>query len=149
MTFCLRERVWKALKQVEGNIREHCISVEETAEKEILAQGFPNQFAQVILNVLNNSRDALVERRVPNPVIWVEVSRNENYSLVTIKDNAGGIPPDIIGRIFDPYFTTKKEGSGIGLYMSRNIIEQNMSGRLTVRNDEEGAVFCLELCPAG
>jgi signal transduction histidine kinase len=149
MRFCLKERVWKSLKLVEGNFREHCISVKVTAEEEILAQGFPNQFAQVILNVLNNARDALVERKIPDPVIWIEVSRNENYSLVTIKDNAGGIPPEIIGRIFDPYFTTKKEGTGIGLYMSRNIIEQNMSGRLTVRNDEEGAVFCLELCPAG
>jgi len=146
--FSPREKVRQSLKLVEGNLREHCISVKVSAGEEIFALGFPNQFAQVVLNLLNNSRDALVERKVPDPTIWIEVSNDGISSLVTVKDNAGGIPTDIIHRVFDPYFTTKKEGTGIGLYMSRNIIEKNMSGRLTVRNEEEGAVFRLELCPA-
>ncbi|MDD2337383.1 MAG: MASE3 domain-containing protein [Geobacteraceae bacterium] len=149
VAFSLREKIRQSLKLMEGTLREHCISVKVSAGEEILALGFPNQFAQVVLNLLNNSRDALTERKVPNPTIWIEVSHDRMSSLVTIRDNAGGIPNDIIHRVFDPYFTTKEEGTGIGLYMSRNIIEQNMSGRLTVRNDEEGAVFCLELCPVG
>jgi len=147
-TFNLSDKVRHSLALVEGNLREQGITVNFSAEEEVLALGFPNQFAQVVLNLLNNSRDALVERKTPNPTIWIDISNNATSSLVTIKDNAGGIPADIMPRVFDPYFTTKKEGTGIGLYMSRTIIEKNMAGRLTVRNDEEGAIFCLELCPA-
>lgn len=146
--FSLSKKVRQSLALVENNLREQSISVNVSAEEDVLALGFPNQFAQVILNLLNNSRDALLERKVPDPTIWIEVSKDGMTSLVTIKDNAGGIPADIIHRIFDPYFTTRKEGTGIGLSMSRTIIEKNMAGRLTVRNDQVGAVFTLELCPA-
>lgn len=146
--FNLSEKVRQLLALVESNLREQGISVSVSAGAEVLALGFPNQFAQVVLNLLNNSRDALVERKVPNPSIWIEISTDGSSALVTIKDNAGGIPTDILHRVFDPYFTTREEGTGIGLYMSRTIIEQNMSGRLTVRNEKEGAVFTLELCPA-
>jgi len=145
VTFSLREVTWKSLSLVEGSFREQCISVEVAAAEDVFAAGYPNQFAQVVLNILNNSRDALVERKVPNPTVRIEVSRNGERSVVTIRDNAGGIPVDIIHRVFDPYFTTKQDGTGIGLYMSRNIIERNMSGSLTVRNEEHGAAFCMEL----
>jgi len=145
VTFSLREVIWKSLTLVEGSFREQCISLEVSAEEDVLGVGYPNQFAQVVLNILNNSRDALVERKAPNPRIMIEVSRKCERSLVTIRDNAGGIPADIIHRVFDPYFTTKKEGTGIGLFMSRHIIERNMSGTLTVRNEEEGAAFSLVL----
>jgi signal transduction histidine kinase len=145
VTFSLREVIWKSLTLVEGSFREQCISLEVSAEEDVLGVGYPNQFAQVVLNILNNSRDALVERKAPNPRIVIEVSRRCERSLVTIRDNAGGIPADIIHRVFDPYFTTKKEGTGIGLFMSRHIIERNMSGTLTVRNEEEGAAFSLVL----
>ncbi|MGA7828812.1 MAG: MASE3 domain-containing protein [Geobacteraceae bacterium] len=149
ISFNLTEKVRQSLKLVEETLREHCISVEVYAEEEILALGFPNQFAQVVLNILSNSRDVLVERKVQNPTIRIEVSQSEKYPLVTIKDNAGGIPPEIIDQIFDPFFTTKEEGNGIGLYMSKNIMEQSMSGRITVHNEKEGALFTLELNPAG
>lgn len=145
VTFSLRDVTWKSLSLVEGSFREQCISVEVAAEEEVVAVGYPNQFAQVVLNILNNSRDALVERKVPNPKVRIEVSRNRERPFVTIRDNAGGIPVDIIHRVFDPYFTTKQDGTGIGLYMSRHIIERNMSGSLTVRNEEHGAAFCMEL----
>lgn len=149
VAFSPSEKVRQLLALVEGNLREKNISVIVSAEEKVLALGFPNQFAQVVLNLLNNSRDALVERKVPNPKIWIDISKNGTSSLVMIKDNAGGIPPDIMHRIFEPYFTTREEGTGIGLSMSRTIIEQNMSGRITVRNDNEGALFTLELFPAG
>lgn len=146
--FSPREKVRQSLALVEGTLREQGIAVSVSAGEEILALGFPNQFAQVVLNLLNNSRDALIERKVPDPTIWIEISNNETSLLVTVKDNAGGIPADIMHRVFEPYFTTRIEGTGIGLYMSKTIIEQNMSGRLTVRNEQEGAIFILELCPA-
>ena len=146
-SFSLNEKIRQSLKLVEGTLRDHCIFVEVSPADEVLALGFPNQFAQVVLNILSNSRDVLVERKVQNPTISIEVSKSNRYSLVAIKDNAGGIPQAIIDRIFDPYFTTKQEGCGIGLYMSRNIIEQNMAGRISVRNEGEGALFTIELCP--
>ena len=67
--------------------------------------------------------------------------------MLSIADNAGGIPDDIIGKVFDPYFTTKgpQAGTGVGLFMSKNIIEKNMGGLLTVRNFKEGAEFRIEI----
>ncbi len=145
VVFSPRDVIRNLLRLVEGSLREHRISV-EVVEKDVpLTVGYPNQFAQVVLNILNNSRDALVERGVPDPWIRIELSGKGERSVITIMDNAGGIPADIMPRVFDPYFTTKKNGTGIGLHMSRTIIERNMSGSLTVRNEAEGAVFCLEL----
>jgi len=143
--FSPREVIRNSLRLVEGSLREHRISVEVIEHGELPAVGYPNQFAQVVLNILSNARDALVERKVSNPLIRVELSLNAERSVITIRDNAGGIPSDIMHRIFDPYFTTKKDGTGVGLHMSRTIIERNMSGSLTVRNEAEGAAFCLEL----
>ena len=75
------------------------------------------------------------------------MDREGDKVIALIRDNAGGIPEEIIGRVFDPYFTTKEEGkgTGIGLYMAKMIIERNMGGRITVRNTDEGAEFRLEL----
>lgn len=143
--FSIWEGITKSLKLAEGSFLEHCISVTVEGEEDITIPGYPNQFAQVILNLLSNSREALVERNIANPTIGIEISRKGERTVITIRDNAGGIPPEIIERIFDPYFTTKKNGTGIGLYMSRNIVEQNMAGKITVRNDEEGAIFTLHL----
>lgn len=145
VTFSPREVIRNSLRLVEGNLRERRISVEVIEHGELPAVGYPNQFAQVVLNILSNARDALVERNVPDPWIRVELSVQGDRSVITIRDNAGGIPLDVMPRIFDPYFTTKKDGTGIGLHMSRTIIERNMSGSLTARNETEGAAFCLEL----
>lgn len=145
VTFNPRDVILKSLRLVEGSLKEHRITVKLVEHGELLAVGYPNQFAQVVLNLLSNSRDALTERKVPAPWIRIELSGSGERAVITIRDNAGGIPVDIIHRIFDPYFTTKRDGTGIGLHMSRTIIEENMSGRLTVRNEAEGAAFSLEL----
>jgi len=94
-----------------------------------------------------NARDALVEHAVDKPLISIHVFAEGSTSVVTITDNAGGISEEILGRIFDPYFTTKgpDKGTGIGLYMAKTIIEKNMGGRLTVRNTSSGAEFRIEV----
>ncbi|KJU87584.1 multi-sensor signal transduction histidine kinase [Candidatus Magnetobacterium bavaricum] len=118
---------------------------------ELKCTGYPNEFKQVILNIINNSRDAITIRRNPRAYsegnIKITVCKEDLAIAVIISDNGGGIPEDVIGRIFEPYFTTKPSdiGTGIGLYMSRTIIETNMGGRLTVRNIAEGAEFKITM----
>ncbi|QWV99349.1 PAS domain S-box protein [Geomonas nitrogeniifigens] len=109
--------------------------------------GFPNEYSQVLINILMNAKDALLERKVANPKIVVRLERKEGKSVLSIEDNAGGIPDDIIDKVFDPYFTTKgpDKGTGIGLFMSKIIVEKNMKGSLTVCNTEQGARFCIEV----
>jgi len=107
-----------------------------------------NEAKQVILNILKNAEDALLEKNIENPTITIESSCNidHNKPILYIKDNAGGIAEDIIDKIFDPYFSTKKEknGTGLGLYMSKIIIQDHCDGVLSVYNDDDGAVFKIE-----
>lgn len=105
--------------------------------------GCPNQFCQVLFNIMNNARDAFITKRVSSPMITIDIGMEEGRCVVTITDNAGGIPEDIIPKIFDPYFTTKgpDKGTGVGLYMSKMIIEKNMGGILSARNVGGGAQF--------
>jgi C4-dicarboxylate-specific signal transduction histidine kinase len=94
-----------------------------------------------------NARDALLEREPAEPRVIVRAWMEGGKSVVTIADNAGGVDNNIIDNIFDLYFTTKENemGTGIGLFISKNIIEKNMGGSLTVRNTGEGAEFRIEV----
>ncbi|QWR78464.1 sensor histidine kinase [Candidatus Magnetomonas plexicatena] len=128
------------------------VSVNVEQDALLIVLGYPNEFKQVVLNILNNSKDAIVSKKKISfrirGCINVNIGNNEDKSkiITTISDNGGGIPDDVIGQIFEPYFTTKeKEGTGIGLYMSKTIIETNMGGSLTVRNIEGGAEFSIIL----
>jgi PAS domain S-box-containing protein len=112
--------------------------------------GYENEFKQVVLNLVNNSKDAIFEKKELNSgLIKIEVFqetkkiKNQEYIKILVSDNGGGIPENSIKKIFEPYFTTKgdKKGTGIGLYMSKTIIEKNMNGKLSVFNDSNGAVF--------
>jgi C4-dicarboxylate-specific signal transduction histidine kinase len=117
------------------------------ADTEVQVNGIPNEFSQVILNILMNAKDALLERKVAAPRVKVRLFSEDGNVVLTISDNGGGIPPEIMDKIFDPYFTTKgpDKGTGIGLFMSKTIIEKNMNGTLSVRNTKEGAEFRIEV----
>ena len=108
---------------------------------------YKNELKQVFVNILNNAKDALIEHKIKDPHISIKTSCNNNSVSVVFSDNAGGIPKDIIDKVFEPYFTTKFQtaGTGIGLYMSKTIIENNIGGALDVHNDSNGAVFTIEL----
>jgi signal transduction histidine kinase len=103
----------------------------------------------VLLNIIKNAEDILVERKIKNPYIEISAyfDKKEKLCVLEIKDNAGGIREDIIDKIFNPYFTTKDErnGTGLGLYMSKQIVEERLKGRLIAYNDDKGAVFRIEL----
>jgi len=98
---------------------------------------YKNEYKQVILNLISNAKDVLLQREIKHPKIFIEIDEKS----VKISDNAGGIKLQNIQQIFEPYFSTKKQGLGIGLYMSKLIIEKNMGGKMEVENGEEGAVF--------
>jgi len=108
---------------------------------------YPNEIKQVVLNLIKNAEDILIDREIENPVITLETKCIEDKKIIIVKDNAKGIPLDIIEKIFDPYFSTKKEkdGTGLGLYMSKTIIEEHCGGKLTVLNDKDGAIFTISL----
>lgn len=141
------EIVEKSLAIVSASFEQNGITVRIVNDGTVPMTGFGIEFSQVILNILNNAKDVLTERGTPEPAVdircWCENGRN----VITIRDNAGGIPEEILDKIFDPYFTTKfkSQGTGIGLYMSKMIIEKYMGGRLSVRNTHEGAEFSIEL----
>jgi len=108
--------------------------------------GQRNLLMHVILNLINNSKDALLSSEVPNPEIAVKV--NEDCSKVTVQDNAKGVDPDIEHLIFDAHFSTKgNSGGGIGLDMCKRIIEENFHGRLELINSPNGAAFVMHLHP--
>jgi C4-dicarboxylate-specific signal transduction histidine kinase len=104
---------------------------------------FEGELKQVILNLIKNAEDALIEKKIENPQITITI----NDSKLDVQDNAGGIPKDIIDKIFNPYFSTKtnKDGTGLGLYMSKTIVEEHCNGKLTVCNENGGAKFTIDL----
>jgi len=145
--FDLAKTVEKILLLVEGSLSDKGIKVRVSAQEVPLLTGYPNEFSQVLLNILNNAKDAFSGRQVEEPSVSVQIGTEHGRSFVTITDNAGGIPEGILDRIFEPYFTTKEQGkgTGIGLYMSKKIVEKTMNGSLTVRNTELGAEFRIEV----
>jgi len=145
--FNLHDTIEKTMSLLEGSFNSQQIHISIVAREHPLICGYPNEFSQVLLNILINARDAIVERKIEKPEILISLRTEGSRAVVTISDNAGGIPEEIIGKIFDPYFTTKgpQAGTGVGLFMSKNIIEKNMGGSLTARNTPAGAEFRIEV----
>ncbi|WP_457597406.1 FIST N-terminal domain-containing protein [Hydrogenimonas sp.] len=116
-------------------------------EREALVKGSPNDLKQVLLNLVYNAIDVLKERRVPDPTIKIEVKYNRKWVNIIVRDNGGGIEPKILEKIFEPYFTTKYKarGTGLGLYMSKMIVEKRLKGKISARNTRHGAAFWIEL----
>jgi signal transduction histidine kinase len=102
---------------------------------------------QVIINIINNSKDILIEKKIKNPWIELDLFIKDNYVFISIEDNGGGIPEDIMPKIFIPYFTTKHEsqGTGLGLHMSKKIVHNSLKGSLYVENTKNGAKFFIKL----
>jgi len=142
-----RHVVERTLTLIEGNLADKGIKVEVSSDDAPAITGHPNEFSQVLLNIMNNAMDAFSKWEGMNPLIRVKISSTGGKAVVTVADNAGGIPPEILARIFEPYFTTKEQGkgTGIGLFMAKNIVEKSMNGSLTARNGDAGAEFRIEV----
>lgn len=103
--------------------------------------GYENEFSQVILNLLTNAKDIFIEKKIKNPEIKIVLEER----IILISDNAGGIDKKIEEKIFEPYFSTKPDGSGIGLYMSKTIIEKSFQGKLYFKNSGKDSLFFIDL----
>ncbi len=123
-----------------GNID---ISVE--GDDEVYIDGYANEYKQVMLSILQNAKDAFKSQVNSHKYIHIMVKREKEHTLVSISDNAGGIPKEIKDEIFTQYITTKTQGSGLGLYIAKSVIENNMQGKLWVESSEIGAAFFIEL----
>ncbi len=135
----------RAVELVHASFRSAGIRLSLELEPGCLIEGYANEFSQVMLNLFNNARDILVERCAVVPEITVTARNEYGQIKIAVEDNAGGIPADIIEKIFDPYFTTKhkSQGVGLGLYMSKMIIEGKMGGLIEAGNSSGGARFQL------
>ena len=145
------EVIDEGLSIVKDSLKNNHISVndqvhceEDCGRKVHISQ---HEFAQVIINILNNAKDVLVQRKVEDP--WIKINHNfeKDIAIITIEDNGGGIPEDILPKIFEPYFTTKHKstGTGLGLHMAYKIITESMNGKLYAKNTNNGAKFYIEL----
>lgn len=145
--FSITEIVHQTLSLLQVSLNTMQIRTTLVSDCDAVVNGFPSEYAQVLLNIVGNAKDALVTGQVADPTITIEIGKEGDLSVVTITDNAGGIPEEILDKIFDPYFTTKGPdcGTGVGLYMSKIIIEKNMGGSLTARNVAGGAQFRIEV----
>ncbi len=126
----------------------HNIKVKIIAPQEPISLfGYPNDFSQVILNILDNAKDILVERNIKLPQIVIETKYEQNHMIISIKDNGGGIDKDIVDRLFDIHFTTKNKagGSGLGLYISKLIIENKFMGDIYASNCADGGEFFIKI----
>ncbi|HEY5521983.1 MAG TPA: HAMP domain-containing sensor histidine kinase, partial [Desulfuromonadaceae bacterium] len=147
VAFSVNQVIARSLSLIEKSFTDQKIGITLHHEGDPMANGYPNEYAQVLLNILMNARDALVEHNVDDALITIHTYAEGGKTVVSITDNARGIADEIMNRLFDPYFTTKEpdKGTGIGLFMSKTIIEKNMGGRLTVRNTGSGAEFRIEV----
>lgn len=142
LTACI-ESVKVLLKD---ELTKNQIEIQQREQDDIIIYGFENEFKHLILNLINNAKDAFIENGIKKRVIAIGFNETSEHILLQVVDNAGGIPEHIIKDIFNPNVTTKgdKEGTGIGLYMSSQIAQKHQ-GKLSVQNTKDGARFTLTL----
>lgn len=143
--FYLNKVINSIMTIVSSGLQNNNINVEINIDDNITLKTYLNEYQQVILNILKNAKDILIEKNIKNPLIKMEAKIDETHIILTIEDNGGGVFVEPLNKIFEPYFTTKSksDGTGIGLYMSKIIVEKNMQGILKVENTNLGAKFYI------
>ncbi len=138
--FSLKKSILDSTSLLKGVFFQHNMEVELFCKKDVLISGYPNQFSQVIINILNNAKEAILLNKESEGKIFIFINAytqlNKRFANVLIIDNGGGVDESKMERIFEPYFTTKHQtiGTGIGLYMSKRIIEEQFLGQIKVKN---------------
>lgn len=140
--FSLSESIEDALSIFSISLKNHNIDVRFEYRGQQKAFGNQNEFSQAVLNILTNARDTFVEKRIENRKLYITIKETPMFYSAEILDNGGGIESLLADKIFDPYFTTRPNGTGLGLYMTKMILE-NMNGSVKVENKGSGACFLL------
>jgi len=139
-SFSIKEAIEEVSNIQNAQLKNHNIQLNIIGEDFIL-NSYKSEFQQVIMNIIGNSKDALIQRKIIAPYIEITINKDK----ITIEDNGGGISKDIQNRIFEPYFTTKDQGkgTGMGLYLCRMIIKDNMNGDISFKNNKHGVAFSI------
>ncbi len=134
--FTLKSDIDSFLHLIEGSLRQEEISIILDIDENISIDGYPNELVQCFINIYNNSKDAFIENKVSDKHLFISSKQNKDSIQIILQDNAKGIPEDIIGKIFEPYFTTKHkmQGTGLGLHMTYTLIVEGMNGHIEVNN---------------
>jgi signal transduction histidine kinase len=145
--FRVEQVIAKTVQITDESLKKDGITLHVSSTGDPQINGYPNEYSQVLMSLILNAKDAFQEQRTANPRITVRSWSENDRSVLTITDNGGGIKAKIMDKIFDPYFTTKDlgKGTGVGLFMSKTIIEKNMGGHITVRNIKGGSEFRIEV----
>ncbi len=145
--FSANKVVMKTVEFIRKSFEHNQIELKIDLKQECKISGFANEYSQVILNILNNAKDAIVETKTKNAFVEILLEKKDEKTILKITNNAGPISEEILENIFDPYFTTKQQrkGTGLGLYMAKTIIEQNMGGKISINNLKDGVSFIIEM----
>jgi len=145
----LQECIDTTLSLLQATLETHNIKIIKNFdyEKPIKSQLVAEELAQVLMNLLNNAKDILILNNITDPFIEVSLKKNNDMIFLTVEDNGGGIPNNLLSKIFEPYFTTKFKGQGIGLslHASYNIVRELLNGNIYAQNTQNGAKFTIEL----
>jgi len=135
------------LNIIKAQLDTHNIEIEIKNDTNLKIVSKKQELMHILMNLITNARDALDEKDIENKKITIEVSQDNDAILIDVKDNAGGVPEELLNRIFEPYFTTKldKDGTGLGLYMSKELASKHLDGDLSVKNIDGGAIFRLRI----
>lgn len=140
INFNLKNDTDSFIKLVDSSIKKYNIQVILDLEEHINIKGYPSELIQCFMNIFNNSKDAFLENNIPEDQRYIFIRQNivDNNVIIIFKDNGGGIPENIINKVFDPYFTTKhkSQGTGLGLHMTYNLIVNGMGGVVSAENEE-------------
>ncbi len=130
---------------IHHSLKNHHIELMQELNCEEDFKSYTNELKQVVLNLVKNAEDVLIENEIENPYIKIITRTQADKFVLEVRDNGGGIPKKVLKDIFKPYFSTKKQkdGTGLGLYMSKMIIEEHCKGKLRAYNSDEGAVFVI------
>ncbi|HEX5330256.1 PAS domain S-box protein, partial [Sulfuricurvum sp.] len=144
-SFIIADELEKVRKITEYSFENSNITLNFILDANPTIQGNANEFTHAILNLILNAKDAFDDSTSDMPIITVHVSGRENYCTIVICDTAGGIRLNPVEMVFDMHITTKESGSGLGLFMTKKIIEQRFGGSISVENRHDGACFTIEL----
>ena len=145
----LEKLIQESIHIIAASLNDYYIKLIEQIDydKKTSMMMVPSELPQVLINIINNAKDALINKDIQDKWIKLKLEKQSDKVIITIEDNAKGIPEDIIDHIFEPYFTTKhqSQGTGLGLHMSQKIVVDSLKGKIYVNNTQNGAKFTIEL----